>query len=34
MGEMIEEHYMLNWVKANRNVLNAGKMKEVQPVFF
>lgn len=30
----IEEHDMLNWVKANRKVLNAGKMKEVQPVFF
>ena len=24
----IEEHYMLNWVKANRKALNAGKMKE------
>ena len=24
----IEEHDMLNWVKANRKVLNAGKMKE------
>ena len=24
----IEEHLMLNWVKANRKVLNAGKMKE------
>ena len=23
----IEEHYMLNWVKANRKALNAGKMK-------
>ena len=23
----IEEHDMLNWVKANRKVLNAGKMK-------
>ena len=23
----IEEHYMLNWVKANRKVMNAGKMK-------
>lgn len=23
----IEEHNMLNWVKANRKVLNAGKMK-------
>ena len=24
----IEEHDMLNWVKANRMVLNAGKLKE------
>lgn len=24
----IEEHDMLNWVKANRKTLNAGKMKE------
>jgi len=24
----IEEHDMLNWVKANRKVFNAGKMKE------
>ena len=24
----IEEHDMLNWVKANRKVLNAGKMTE------
>ena len=24
----IEEHDMLNWVKANRKALNAGKMKE------
>ena len=23
----IEEHDMLNWLKANRNALNAGKMK-------
>ena len=23
----IEEHDMLNWMKANRKVLNAGKMK-------
>jgi hypothetical protein len=30
----IEEHDMLNWVKANRKVMNVGKMKEVQPVFF
>lgn len=24
----IDEHDMLNWLKANRNALNAGKMKE------
>ena len=24
----IEEHDMLNWVKANRKVINAGKMKQ------
>lgn len=24
----LEEHDMLNWIKANRKVLNAGKMKE------
>ena len=24
----IEEHDMLNWLKANRKVLNAGKMKQ------
>jgi hypothetical protein len=24
----IEEHDMLNWLKANRKVLNVGKMKE------
>ena len=24
----LEEHDMLNWVKANRKVLNAGKLKE------
>ena len=24
----IEEHDMLNWVKANRKLVNAGKMKE------
>ena len=23
----IEEHYMLNWVKANRKVMNAGNLK-------
>ena len=25
--DRIEEHDMLNWVKANRKVMNAGKMK-------
>ena len=25
---MEEEHDMLNWVKANRKVMNAGKLKE------
>lgn len=25
--QRIEEHLMLNWIKANRKVLNAGKMK-------
>ena len=24
----IEEHDMLNWIKANRKALNAGKLKE------
>ena len=24
----IEDHDMLNWLKANRKVMNAGKMKE------
>ena len=24
----VEEHLMLNWIKVNRKVLNAGKMKE------
>ena len=24
----LEEHDMLNWVKANRKVLNAGRLKE------
>ena len=24
----IEEHNMLNWIKANRKVMNAGKLKE------
>lgn len=26
----IEEHDMLNWLKANRKHLNAGEMKEVE----
>lgn len=30
----IEEHDMLNWVKANRKVLNAGKMKVERVVLF
>ena len=30
----IEEHDMLNWVKANRKALNAGKMKEERVVAF
>lgn len=30
----IEEHDMLNWVKANRKALNAGKMKEERVVLF
>ena len=30
----IEEHDMLNWVKANRKVMNAGKMKEERVVKF
>lgn len=24
----VEEHLMLNWLKANRKLVNAGKMKE------
>lgn len=24
----IEEHYMPNWIKANRKLLNAGELKE------
>lgn len=24
----VEEHLMLNWIKANRKVINAGKLKE------
>ena len=27
MKHRIEEHDMLNWIKANRKVMNAGKMK-------
>jgi hypothetical protein len=30
----IEEHDMLNWVKANRKAINAGKMKEERVVKF
>ena len=30
----IEEHDMLNWVKANRKVMNAGKMKAERVVAF
>lgn len=30
----IEEHDMLNWVKANRKVMNAGKMKEERVEMF
>lgn len=30
----IEEHLMLNWIKANRKVLNAGKMKEERVAIF
>ena len=30
----IEEHLMLNWVKANRKVMNAGKMKEERVKMF
>ena len=31
----IEEHDMLNWVKANRKVMNAGKMRpELYFVFY
>ena len=31
MGEMIEEHDMLNWLKANRKVMNAGKINRCVP---
>lgn len=30
----IEEHDMLNWVKANRKVMNAGEMKEERQEMF
>lgn len=30
----LEEHDVLNWVKANRKLLNAGKMKEERLVMF
>lgn len=30
----VEEHLMLNWIKANRKVKNAGKMKEESVVLF
>lgn len=30
----IEEHDMLNWLKANRKVMNAGKMKPSRVVAF
>ena len=30
----IEEHDMLNWVKANRKVMNAGKLKEPRLTLF
>lgn len=30
----IEEHDMLNWLKANRKALNAGKMKVERVVLF
>ena len=30
----IEKHDMLNWVKANRKAINAGKMKEERVVKF
>ena len=30
----IEEHDMLNWLKANRKVMNAGKMKAERVVLF
>lgn len=30
----LEEHDMLNWLKANRKALNAGKMKEERVEMF
>ena len=30
----LEEHDMLNWLKANRKALNAGKMKAERVVLF
>ena len=30
----IEEHDMLNWLKANRKLVNAGKMKEDRMILF
>ena len=30
----IEEHVMLNWLKANRKAMNAGKMKIERVVLF
>ena len=30
----IEEHDMLNWLKANRKVMNAGKLKEKRVEMF
>lgn len=30
----IEEHDMLNWLKANRKLMNAGKMKEKRVELF
>lgn len=30
----IEEHLMLNWVKHNRKLMNAGKMKESRVEMF
>ena len=30
----IEEHDMLNWLKANRKLMNAGELKEMRPSMF